>query len=282
MRRKFVISLIACFLLSLAALFYNEEGGVERVIREAHAVLTRTGESFEIVAIQNGSLDGTPAILSRLAAELPELRILVIPLNRGAGYGARKGWYECRGRYVIGVSGDGQVDLQAIPSLFELMRRTHSEMAYGKRRSRPDGWHRAVISTIYRGLMRVAFGIESRDMNGLPKILDKQALDAMRIVSDDHFLECEMVLKASRMGLRICAMDVNFYARGAGRSSVGWSEIRDYLEHLCRVGLGVGDRWNVKRVPRWRPVPEWLYYPDGNGGSDAGRTALRAAGREGI
>jgi len=162
--------------LSLAMLFYNEEACVETVVREAHEVLQRTGESFELVAIQNGSLDSTPQILTRLVSELPELRILVIPVNKGAGYGARKGWYDCRGRYVMGVSGDGQVDLQVIPAMFQLLRETGSEMAYGKRRTRPDGAHRAVVSTIYRALMRLAFGIDSQDMNGLPKILHHKAL----------------------------------------------------------------------------------------------------------
>ena len=236
--------------LSLTALFYNEEACVEQVVRESHAVLSRIGESFEIVAIQNGSLDGTPQILGRLAGEFPEVRILVIPANRGAGYGSRKGLAACVGEYVCGVSGDGQVDLQAIPAMFELMRQTGSDLAYGKRRARPDGTHRVLVSAIYLAIMRWVFGIESRDMNGLPKILKKRVLDEMRIVSDDQFLECEMMLKAARMGLRICALDVGFYARGAGNSSVGLKDLWDYLDHLTRVGLGIGDRWNVNAVRR--------------------------------
>ncbi len=269
--------------LSLAMLFYNEEACVETVVREAHEVLQRTGESFELVAIQNGSLDSTPQILTRLVSELPELRILVIPVNKGAGYGARKGWYDCRGRYVMGVSGDGQVDLQVIPAMFQLLRETGSEMAYGKRRTRPDGAHRAVVSTIYRALMRLAFGIDSQDMNGLPKILHHKALQEMRLVSDDHFFECEMVLKAARMGLRVCAMDVNFYARGAGKSSVGAKEILAYVEHLARVGSGIGDKWGVRRVPQWRQRAEWLYFPDGStGATDLSASALHPVNREGI
>jgi hypothetical protein len=117
-------------------------------------------------------------------------------------------------------------------------------------------------------------------MNGLPKILSKRALDAMAIVSDDHFLECEMVMKAARMGLRICAMDVDFRTRGGGKSSIGLKDIWDYLDHLARVGFGAGDRWNVRSVPRWRSKPEWLYFPDGK----PHLQDLRAAGaaREGI
>jgi glycosyltransferase involved in cell wall biosynthesis len=258
--------------LSLSALFYNEEASVEAVIREAQTVLRRTGETFEIVAIQNGSLDSTPQILRRLSEEIPELRTLIIPVNQGAGYGARKGLYACNGRYVIGVSGDGQVDLQVIPAMFRTLRDTGSELAYGKRRTRPDGAHRAVISAIYRTIMRIAFGLASQDMNGLPKIVERKALHEMQIVSDDHFLECEMMLKAARMGLRVCALDVDFFSRGGGKSSIGFSDVWAYVDHLVRVGTGVGDLWKVKRVPRRRPRAEWLYFPNGTvaGTSDPG------------
>jgi len=52
--------------LSLVALFYNEEASAEMVIRDGHRVLKAMGVPFEIVAIQNGSLDRTPEILARL------------------------------------------------------------------------------------------------------------------------------------------------------------------------------------------------------------------------
>src|ERR1700678_2960853 len=106
--------------ISLVALFYNEEASVESVIRDGYRVLTQIGAPFEIVAIQNGSLDRTPEILERLKTEIEELRIVVIPQNQGAGYGALKGLYSAVGDDVVGVSGDGQVDMNLIPRMYEL------------------------------------------------------------------------------------------------------------------------------------------------------------------
>src|ERR1700722_2668785 len=96
--------------VSLVALFYNEEASVENVIRDGYRVLKQIGVPFEIVAIQNGPTDRTPEILARLKNEIEELRIVVIPVNQGAGYGAVKGLYAAIGDDVVGVSGDGQVD----------------------------------------------------------------------------------------------------------------------------------------------------------------------------
>lgn len=249
--------------LSLVALFYNEERSVEAVMREALQVLRSVGVSFELVAIQNGSTDGTPEILARLTKEIPELRILKIPVNLGAGYGAVKGWYEARADYIIGVSGDGQVDLQSIPKMFELMTAVRADLAYGRRTERPDGQSRAIVSGLYQVIMRVLFGMRSKDMNGLPKILTTQALEAMQLRSADQFLECEMMLKAQRMGLRICSVDVLFHKRRGGSSSVGWSDCVDYLRHLFLIRLGLDRRLGIGKVSRFSPRAEWLHCPNG-------------------
>ncbi len=249
--------------LSLVALFYNEEESVEHVIREAHAVLRGIGADFEIVAIQNGSTDRTPEILSRLRAELPELRILVIPVNRGAGYGAVRGWRDANARYVIGVSGDGQVDLQAIPRMYELMLASGADLAYGHRTSRPDGKKRALISFGYNLLVRFFFGMRSQDMNGLPKILTQRTLAGMQLQSEDHFLECEMMLKAQRMGLTMCSVDVEFRKRRGGRSSVNWSDCVAYLKHLASIRFGISDEWGIKKVPRLAKRARWVHCPTG-------------------
>ena len=247
--------------ISLVALFYNEERSVEAVVREGHAVLKSMGEPFEIVAIQNGSLDSTPEILVRLQSEFTELRRVVISTNRGAGYGARRGWYEATGKYVIGISGDGQVDLQVIPSLLQSMQSCCADLDYGKRIERPDGPVRAEISSSYKLLMRVIFGLQSKDINGLPKILTRTVLQAMQLRSDDHFLECEMMLKAQRLGLRICSTGVQFHARRDGRSSIRWQDCLTYLRNLSMIRLGLHARWGMADVPQSTKSAEWLHFP---------------------
>src|SRR5260370_17728375 len=92
--------------ISLVALFYNEEGAAETVIRDGYRVLNQIGIPFEIVAVQNGSLDRTPEILARLKAEIKELRILVIRVNRAAAYSAVKGLYSALRHAEDSVSTD--------------------------------------------------------------------------------------------------------------------------------------------------------------------------------
>ena len=249
--------------ISLAALFYNEEGSAEMVIRDGYRVLQQIGVPFEIVAVQNGSLDRTPEILARLKAEIKELRILVIPVNRGAGYGAVKGLYEAVGDDVVGVSGDGQVDMDLIPKMYEFKRFCGADIAYGRRTSRPDGFMRWLISRSYNLLMRWVFGLASKDVNGPPKIVSRRALEIMQLKSTDQFLECEMMLKAQRMGLTICSIDVEFHVREAGESSVGWRDCRDYLVNLFTVLVSKNDPWGIHAIPKASHAPRWIHKADG-------------------
>jgi len=263
--------------ISLVALFYNEEASAESVIRDGHRVMRKLGVPFEIVAIQNGSTDRTPEILARLTQEIGELRTVVIPKNRGAGYGALKGLYSAIGEEVIGIAGDGQVDLDLIPKMFEVKRRSRADIAYGRRTSRPDGVARALISRSYNLIMRWVFGLQSKDVNGPPKIISRKVLEAMQLKSTDQFLECEMMLKAERMGLTMCSIDVAFHAREGGESSIGWRDCRDYLRNLLTVLFSENDPWGVNRIPKSPRRATWIHDAAGVGAGPAcasGVTAL--------
>ncbi len=245
--------------VSLVALFYNEEASVENVIRDGYRVLKQIGVPFEIVAIQNGSLDRTPQILARLKDEIAELRIVVIPENRGAGYGALQGLYAAAGDEVVGISGDGQVDLDLIPKMYEFKKQCGGDIAYGRRTSRPDGFTRTLISRAYNLLMRWVFGLESKDVNGPPKVISRKVLEAMALHSTGQFLECEMMLKAQRMGLTICSIDVEFHAREGGESSIGLRDCVDYLRNLLIVLVSRNDPWGIHRIPRSARKAKWIH-----------------------
>jgi glycosyltransferase involved in cell wall biosynthesis len=263
--------------VSLVALFYNEEASVENVIRDGHRILKQMGIPFEIVAVQNGSMDRTPEILARLTTEFEQLRIVVIPENRGAGYGALRGLYSAVGKDVVGISGDGQVDLDLIPRMYELKRHCSGDIAYGRRTSRPDGFARAFISRSYNLVMKWVFGLQSKDVNGPPKVISRKVLEEMQLKSTDQFLECEMMLKAERMGLTICSIDVAFHAREGGESSIGWRDCRDYLRNLLTVLISRNDPWGIHQIPKAPQKAKWIHQGDGAAPNPAGPAALATA-----
>jgi hypothetical protein len=155
------------------------------------------------------------------------------------------------------------VDLELIPRMYEFKRQCGADIAYGRRTSRPDGFMRALISRSYNFLMRWVFGLQSKDVNGPPKIISRKVLQAMDLKSTDQFLECEMMLKAERMGLTICSINVEFHAREGGESSIGWRDCRDYLRNLLTVLVSPNDYWGIHRITKSARKTKWIHQAGG-------------------
>ncbi len=236
-------------LLSIVLPFYNEEQCVEEVVGGARGELERSGVSFEIVAVQNGSGDRTGQILARLEREHKALRVVVVPVNRGFGHGILQGLAECAGDIVGYMPGDGQVNPMVLSRLLRRMDETKADIGKGRRTVRRDGWHRAVVSSAYNTLMRICFGIPFDDVNGHPKLLTRHAYLALQLRSTDNFIDAELVLKAQRLDLTVCEVDLEFEPRKTGRSTVRWTTCLQFLVNLARARLPFADPWGLRALP---------------------------------
>jgi glycosyltransferase involved in cell wall biosynthesis len=237
-------------LLSIVLPFYDEEECVEEVVGAVRGELERSGVSFEIVAVQNGSRDRTGPILARLAREHKAVRVVAVPVNRGFGDGILRGLTECAGDIVGYMPGDGQVPPAVLCRLLRRMDETQADIGKGRRTVRRDGWHRKAVSHAYNTLMKVGFGVPFDDVNGHPKLLTRRAYLALRLRSADNFIDAELVLKAQRLGLATCEVDFEFEQRRTGRSTVRWTTCVQFLVNLARARLPFADPWGLSALPR--------------------------------
>jgi hypothetical protein len=81
----------------------------------------------------------------------------------------------------------------------------------------------------------------------------------MQLKSADQFLDCEMMLKAERMGLTICSIDVEFHKREAGESSIGWRDCWDYVRNLVTILVSRNDPWGIHRIPNASQKAQWVH-----------------------
>src|SRR5215204_4259008 len=103
--------------LSVVAPVYNEEEGIEAVVRYWVEVLEKEKVSAEIVLANDGSTDGTKAILERLEKQIPILRVISYAPNRGYGYALKTAIHASTGELVVTLDSDGQFDLADFPKL---------------------------------------------------------------------------------------------------------------------------------------------------------------------
>jgi glycosyltransferase involved in cell wall biosynthesis len=198
--------------LTLVVPCFEEEGNIEALVREARAALA--GVEHEIVAVDDGSRDGTWALLQRLAAENPELRPLRHERNRGMGAAVRTGIAQARGEFVLVAPGDNQFPLDQAPALLAAARA--ADVVVGERESAYATAGRSLPSWLYSAGMRVLFGLR---MRGEVNLYRRAVVKNIGATSDGFFGNTELLIRALRAGARAVRVPVRFRERAAGRAT---------------------------------------------------------------
>jgi glycosyltransferase involved in cell wall biosynthesis len=125
---------------------FNEAGNLETLVKELHRALATTGQSWEIVAVDDGSTDASLDILLQLAATHRDVRVVHLDRNAGQSAALLAGFEEARGSIVITLDADLQNDPADIPTLLGAID-VHQAVS-GVRVHRQDTWLRRVASRI--------------------------------------------------------------------------------------------------------------------------------------
>ena len=106
--------------LSVVVPLFNEEESLPHLVKQLLTALRPTGESFEIVLVNDGSSDGTAAVLEQLSGEIPELVAVLLRKNYGQTAAMAAGFDVAQGEVIVSLDGDLQNDPADIPMLLDL------------------------------------------------------------------------------------------------------------------------------------------------------------------
>jgi glycosyltransferase involved in cell wall biosynthesis len=205
--------------VSLVLPAYNEEANLRPVVDAALTTLPRHFRQFEIIVVDDGSSDGTPAVADQLAAAHPSVRIVHHPRNRGYGAALSSGFAASTGELIMFMDADRQFDIADISRLMPFVD-THDIVA-GFRMERNDDLHRRVFAETFNVAIRVVFGVHMRDIDCAFKIFDGDLLRSIAITSNGALINTEIIAKARRQGSQIQQVGVQHYPRTAGTSTGG-------------------------------------------------------------
>lgn len=207
--------------LTLVVPFYNEEACAERAAAGLAAALGAAEPDYELLLVENGSSDGTRAILRRAAAAEPRIRLEELDANIGYGGAVLRGLSLARGRYVGFTCGDGEIAPEDTAWVCSLARAPGVDLCKAKRLGRRDGAWRKLLSVGYHFLVGLLFNIHVTDVNGYPVVMRREVWEAMRLRRTDWVFNVEMLLRLRQGGFRMVEADVEHRARLGGRSHVG-------------------------------------------------------------
>jgi len=235
---------------------HNEEANIEGLVAEALETLPSIAESFEIIAVDDGSKDRTGEIADRLAAEHPEVvRVVHHMPNRGYGGALRSGFEASRYELLAFTDGDRQFRIADIARLTaRLAEADEPDVVVGYRIKRADPVLRIVYARTYKLANRIFFGLRVRDVDCAAKLFRRAALDGVRVESGGAFFSAELMIKVKEQGRSIAEVGIPHYPRTAGsptgaRVAVIWRAVKDFWMLRLRLWAN-GDR--ARR--RGRPI----------------------------
>jgi glycosyltransferase involved in cell wall biosynthesis len=200
---------------------YNEEGNVEKTVRDCLQELARDGICGEVVVTNDGSKDRTPEILRRLTTEFENLRFVDLKENFGYGGAMKKAIDASRGEYVVTVDSDGQFDIADLPRLLAKIREGY-DCVTGYRSKKKDTLPRVFANWAYNQLVRLLCGIKFTDSQCALKIFKGDLIRSLPIEARGFPFPTETLVKLSYQGCRISEIPITHHPREAGVSKVNF------------------------------------------------------------
>jgi glycosyltransferase involved in cell wall biosynthesis len=218
--------------LSITAFFpaYNDQYTIEGIVRTAAAEMRKVTNDFEVLVVDDGSKDETGAILDRLAAELPFMRVIHHERNLGYGAALITGFTNSQKDLIFYTDGDGQYDVREMHNLLAKLG-PNIDLVNGYKVKRADAWYRVLIGATYRKVMRWAFHLSIRDVDCDFRLFRRQIFNTIKLESRSGVICVEMARKFDEAGFRMVEIPVSHYPRLHGRSE--FFRIR-HLAHTFR------------------------------------------------
>ena len=224
---------------------YNEQENVERTVQLALSEIGPMVEgSIEVLVVDDGSTDRTPALADALAAADPRVRVHHQP-NRGYGGALQAGFANARGELICFSDGDLQFDLAEMSRLLERLgdESRPADAVIGYRIKRRDPFHRIFIAKTYNAIVSVAFGLRVRDIDCAMKLFRREVFDGLRLDAEGPFLSAELLIKLRARGVRMAQVGVNHYPRAAGTNTgASFTKILRTFRDLALLRLALWTR----------------------------------------
>lgn len=212
---------------------YNEQENLEKSVGSAFNFLNNNFSDFEIIVVDDGSVDNTESICKDLVSQYKD-KIVVLrhPKNRGYGAALRTGLFSAKKELVFYTDADNQFDIREITDFMPCI--SEYDLIIGYRKNRQDNFIRKFCAFIYNRLIFLLFQLDVKDIDCSFKLFKRDSLKLLSIDRNEFFVDTELLLKAKLNNFKIKQLPVTHFPRSAGRSTV---RIRHILSTLKDVAF---------------------------------------------
>lgn len=220
--------------LSVVVPVFNEVESVGQLCAKLHGSLSGIGRSYEIILVDDGSVDGTWDKMRETIQTMPHFRLIRLRRNFGQTAAMSAGMHEARGDVIVTLDADLQNDPDDIPLLMERINAGY-DVVSGWRKNRKDERIRRLLPSMFANkLISRVTGVHLHDYGCTLKAYRREVLDNVELYGDMHRF---IPALASWVGCKVDEVVVRHYPRRFGKSKYGLSRIVKVILDLMTVSF---------------------------------------------
>jgi len=222
--------------LSVILLCYRSEDAISAYVEDLKSCLNELNIDWEIILVGNyvaGVNDRTPEIVRKIASQNERIVALTKEKQGMMGWDMKCGFEAASGQTIAVTDGDGQFPLADIGRVYKKLIDDDLDMVKAYRIKRSDGLYRRILSSIYNLIFNLFFpGFSCHDVNSKPKIFKTSVLRQMDLLSDDWFIDAEIMIQTRRLKLNFAEISTQFTRLDLRKSFVKPSAIIEFIINM--------------------------------------------------
>lgn len=214
--------------LSIVVPIYNEKDNVRLLYDSLLQTLSKMGETYEIIFVNDGSRDGTYEILLQLAQRDPAVKLVNFRRNFGQTAAMSAGIEMASGDVVVTLDGDLQNDPTDIPAMLDKLDEGY-DLVHGWRKHRQDAFiNRKLPSKIANWLISKVTDFPVHDLGCTLKVMRREIAQELRMYGEMHRF---IPILANWQGARCVEVETRHHPRRFGQTKYGiWRTVRVLLD----------------------------------------------------
>jgi len=196
---------------------YNDETTIGGLVDDVYEALAPLVAEVEVIVVNDGSADGSRAVLDRLAKEREWLQVIHHETNGGYGKALISGFTAARNEWIFYTDGDAQYDASEA-ALFVPLATDEIDIVQGYKIGRGDSWYRKFIGRLYHHVVKLLFNLNVRDTDCDFRMFRRQLIVDRPLTSTTGVICVEMMRSFDRAGARFVEVPVHHYFRPYGKS----------------------------------------------------------------
>jgi glycosyltransferase involved in cell wall biosynthesis len=196
-------------MISVVTPFFNEERILQQAVGAMLSSLRTLPEAWELIIVNDGSIDGSLEVVQPLLDEYPELRLVSYQPNRGRGYALRMGIRAARGELIFTTEIDLSWGTEVVQRMYETLRdNCHADIVIASPHRSGGGYrniplYRVMLSRYGNYIIRAGLSFQVTMYTGMTRGYRREVILGLPLFEEGKEFHLEVVLKALAFGKRI-------------------------------------------------------------------------------